>query len=71
MNRDLWDEMVGVPVELWHAATTTDALRDLLARREAGDFLPRPPHSCANCDGIYDFFGTLIKTARSTGCVAV
>lgn len=42
MSSEPWDFIVGIPIELWAAADTTDEIRDLIRRRDAGEFLPKP-----------------------------
>ena len=46
---DLWDEIVGIPLDTWMTAATSDDVADLIQRREAGDFLPKPPPTYEDC----------------------
>jgi hypothetical protein len=40
--RDSWDEIVGIPLDLWIDADTPDKLADLVDRREARRLYPSP-----------------------------
>lgn len=54
MIDDFWGQVVGIPIELWIAAKTSEAVADLVQRREAGEFPlhPPPPEPCPKCGSL-------------------
>lgn len=37
---DIWDDVMGLPIQLWHGCKDVEALQALLTRRAAGEFRP-------------------------------